>query len=246
MDDPAQTPAPDQDQNPAPLVPLEPASPPVQDQPTPVEPSTPEPVPSEPAVPDTPIPAAMSPISEPEPQPQPQQPAAPIPEAPRPETPNLAGTTPVTPEPEPIAQPVPEVQPEPTPTINIEPTIPVTPVPIPPVETPPVTPLEPVEPRMSTAELLESRREEFQSSIDQALKTEQDKRRILANQARVDQKNERLNKIMQFVSQHGPVSNQNIRDLLHVSQSTATEYLKSLVAHGMLKVEGAGNQQKYH
>ena len=98
---------------------------------------------------------------------------------------------------------------------------------------------------MSTEELLASRRNDLQAKIDEALKVEQDQRRQKANQARKDQRNERLNKIIQFVQSHGPVKNQDIRDLLRVSQSSVTDYLSELVNRGMLKKEGRSSATTY-
>ena len=99
---------------------------------------------------------------------------------------------------------------------------------------------------MSTEELLASRRNDLQNQVDQALKVELDQRRQKANQTRTDQRNERLNKIVSFVQSHGPINNQDVRELLHVSQSTATDYLKSLVSRGILKMEKKSNFTTYH
>lgn len=88
-------------------------------------------------------------------------------------------------------------------------------------------------------------REEMQKQIAERLKTEQDERRKLANEARVQKKKDNLNKILGFVREKKTVTNDDIRDLLRVSQSTATNYLTDLVNRGMLKREGERGGTKY-
>jgi Mn-dependent DtxR family transcriptional regulator len=54
-----------------------------------------------------------------------------------------------------------------------------------------------------------------------------------------------LQQIMEFAQKKQKIKNEDIRDLLHISQSTATEYLTDLVNSGMLKVEGKGRATTY-
>ncbi len=233
------------------------------DQPQTVIPAAPGQVPTsdvqEETRPDSTIQAEPPAVSVTEPTvPEPQPEPVPVPEPTRPDTTILAAPEPA-PEIPPPAPPEPiVVQPSPPPplvipepTINIEPVVVPPPAPeipqpepeIPPQPTPPI--ISP-EPRMSTEELLASRRNDLQNQVDQALKLQLDQRRQKANQTRTDQRNERLTKIQQFVQSHGPINNQDVRDLLHVSQSTATDYLKSLVGRGILKMEKKSNFTTYH
>lgn len=77
--------------------------------------------------------------------------------------------------------------------------------------------------------------EEVQKQVFERLKIEQDERRKLANEARTQRKKDNLYKIVEFVQEKKSVTNYDIRDLLRVSQSTATNYLTDLVNRGMLK-----------
>lgn len=45
--------------------------------------------------------------------------------------------------------------------------------------------------------------------------------------------------------EEGTVNNQDIRDILHVGQSTVSDYLKILVSQGVLKPEGKGKATVY-
>ncbi len=138
-----------------------------------------------------------------------------IPESPRPESPTLAEPPPA-PSPSPVS-----------PSSIVPPDIPN----LPDISDLPNTPIVPPV--------------DFSSQISAALKAEQDSRRVLANQARKKQKDDRLNKILEFVRDHGSISNDQTRDLLHVSQSTATGYLTELAKRGMLNIEGKGNATCY-
>lgn len=55
-----------------------------------------------------------------------------------------------------------------------------------------------------------------------------------ANQARKDRKQENLNRIIELAGKK-EINNQDIRDLLQVSRSTAASYLSTLVKNGKLK-----------
>ena len=182
-----------------------------------------EPIPAEEARPDSTILAAPEPVPE-----TPTAPPEPVVVQPSP-PPIPEPTINIEPVPSPVVEPTPEVfQPEPE------------------IPSQPPLPSTPPETRMSTEELLVTRQNDLQNQVDQALKLELDQRRQKANQTRTDQRNERLNKIIQFVQSHGPINNQDVRDLLHVSQSTATDYLKSLVGRGILKMEKKSNFTTYH
>ena len=71
--------------------------------------------------------------------------------------------------------------------------------------------------------------EEIQKQVDDKLKVELDARRLKANQARLQKKEDNLKKIFELVQSKRVVSNDEVRDFLHVSQSTATNYLTEMV-----------------
>ncbi len=87
--------------------------------------------------------------------------------------------------------------------------------------------------------------EEIQKQVDEKLKVELDARRQKANQARLQKKEDNLKKIFELVQTKRVVSNDEVRDFLHVSQSTATNYLSEMVNRGMLKKEGERGGAKY-
>ncbi len=86
---------------------------------------------------------------------------------------------------------------------------------------------------------------QVEEKLQERLKTEQDERRKLANEARTQRKKDNLNQILEFVRERKVVTNDDIRDLLHVSRSAATNYLTELVDRGMLKKEGERAGTKY-
>ncbi len=53
-----------------------------------------------------------------------------------------------------------------------------------------------------------------------------------------------LNQIVEFARKK-QINNQDVRDLLQVSQSTASNYLSELVKRGKLKVEGRARATSY-
>lgn len=79
--------------------------------------------------------------------------------------------------------------------------------------------------------------EEVDKQIQQKITEEQTVRRQRANQARKQRRDDNLNKMMEYVGRKGSITNEDTRDLLHVSQSTATDYLSDLVKLGMVKVD---------
>jgi len=68
---------------------------------------------------------------------------------------------------------------------------------------------------------------------------------VKGNQAKKVKRDEALQKIFTFAQEKKKITNEQARDLLHISQSTATEYLTDLVARGMLKIEGKGKATVY-
>ena len=68
---------------------------------------------------------------------------------------------------------------------------------------------------------------------------------IKGNQTKKAKRDEAIQKIFSLAQEKKRVTNEQIRDLLHISQSTATDYLSDLVNRGMLKVEGKGRATVY-
>ena len=87
--------------------------------------------------------------------------------------------------------------------------------------------------------------EEVDKQIQDRLLREQTDRRNLANRVKAERVAASLDKILSFASNNSKFNNLDIRDLLHVSQSTATTYLSQLVNNGRLKKEGKSKYTKY-
>lgn len=65
-----------------------------------------------------------------------------------------------------------------------------------------------------------------------------------ANEARKQRKEENLNQILELAKKK-EIDNQDARDLLQVSQSSASSYLSELIKSGKLKSEGKGKARIY-
>ena len=87
---------------------------------------------------------------------------------------------------------------------------------------------------------------EIQKQVDEKLKAELDTRRIKANQERQTRREENLMKIEKLIVEKKQINNDDVRELLHVSQSTATNYLQVLVNRGTIKKSGKGKVTTYH
>jgi len=88
--------------------------------------------------------------------------------------------------------------------------------------------------------------EEIQKQVDEKLKAEIKARRLKANQTRQTKREENLMRIEKLVQEKKEINNDDVCDLLHVSQSTATNYLQTLVNRGTIKFEGKGKATVYH
>ena len=110
-----------------------------------------------------------------------------------------------------------------------------------------IDPIEPpktqsTEPSVSPSSLLDpSLRSRSSDQSDEA----SDQRRLHANAVRKQKKEDNLAKILEFVQKNGKATNLEIRDFLHISQSTTTGYLRTLVNSGKLKKEGKAKATKY-
>ncbi|MEK7517522.1 MAG: hypothetical protein AAB583_03150 [Patescibacteria group bacterium] len=112
-----------------------------------------------------------------------------------------------------------------------------------PIEEPPQPPL-PAEASAKVGEP-EIKLVDVEEKIQERLKLEQDERRKLANEARAKKKNDNLDRLLQFTKEKKIITNDDVRDLLHVSQSTATNYLSELTKRGSIKREGKRGGAKY-
>lgn len=114
-------------------------------------------------------------------------------------------------------------------------------------------PTQPSEPQVIVKEVIKEvpvvNQEEVQKQVEaklqERLKAEQEERRKLANVARAKKKTDNLNRVLEFARERKMVTNDDVRDFLHISQSTATNYLMELVNRGMLKREGERGGTKY-
>src|SRR3989344_1568799 len=66
--------------------------------------------------------------------------------------------------------------------------------------------------------------EEIQRQVEEKLKTELDLRRQKANEARQTKREENLMRIEKLIEEKKQINNDDVRELLHISQSTATVY----------------------
>mgnify|MGYP001590605232 CR=1 FL=1 len=163
---------------------------------------------------------------DPEPKPEEEKPA---------EEPMVAegGTVPPLLE-EPPSLPVPETPPQ----IEQEPAVPS--VHTPSVETPPAPVIEPV-PQPPAEEILPIPPETPREERGQEIKVSEDKKvsELLqnANLVRKQRRESNVIQILELARKKGHIDNQDVRDLLQVSQSTATNYVSELVKSGKLKKE---------
>ena len=86
---------------------------------------------------------------------------------------------------------------------------------------------------------------EVQRQVEEKLKEEVDARRQKANQERQTRREENLMRIEKLIEEKKQINNDDVRELLHVSQSTATNYLQVLVNRGTIKSEGKGKATVY-
>lgn len=141
----------------------------------------------------------------------------------------VISTAPEQPKPEETQQPQTEVVPPP---IKLEP------------EKPAKQTVEPQQPQTPQVPTVSD--EEIKKQVDDKLKAELDTRRQKANQARQTKREENLMKIEKLIEEKKQINNDDVRELLHISQSTATEYLQTLVSRGTIKTEGKGKATIYH
>ena len=119
---------------------------------------------------------------------------------------------------------------------------------IPPEPQPPqssVSPQPPQAPQVPQETQPEISDADIQRLADEKVKKQWQQFQPKGNPAKQAQKEASLQKIFAFAQEKKRITNQQVRDLLHISQSTATNYLSALVNRGMLRVEGKGKATVY-
>lgn len=112
---------------------------------------------------------------------------------------------------------------------------------------PPVTPQEENEPSVIQPEPQSPQipQDEIQKQAVAMFDARVKENSIKGNQAKKAKRDEAIQKIFAFAQEKKKITNEQARDLLHISQSTATDYLIDLVNRGILKVEGKGKATVY-
>jgi len=113
-----------------------------------------------------------------------------------------------------------------------------------PAEPEPTINIEPEKPTEQPQVIIDQT--EIQKQVEERLKTELDARRLKANEARQTKREENLMKIEKLIEEKKQINNDDVRELLHVSQSAATNYLQILVDRGTIKKEGKGKATTYY
>ena len=147
--------------------------------------------------------------------------------------------------PEPVPEPAPIATPEPIP----EPIPPQVEAPVPPepptAQIPANEPIAPAPPASGLPTGSEPLPQATTSVVAPILNYARD----LAVNARAviqGRKRKKLDKILEAITKHGSITNDQVEKLLHVSDATATRYLTQLEKEGKLKQEGkTGKSVKY-
>ena len=143
----------------------------------------------------------------------------------------------------PIPEPAPIATPEPTP----EPIQPPVEAPVPPE--PPTAQIPANEPFDSAQDKPTPTPEPLPQATTSVVAPILNYARDLAVKARAviqGRKRKKLDKILEAVTKHGSITNDQVEKLLHVSDATATRYLTQLEKEGKLKQEGkTGKSVKY-
>jgi hypothetical protein len=127
------------------------------------------------------------------------------------------------------------------PSVPVEPEIKTEPSP----ETPevPETPEIPESPEPS--QIPQIPEEEIQKQVSEKLALELASRRQKANIVRKENREEHLAAIEKLLSKKPEITNQDVQNLVHVSRTTAFDYLTTLVNSGKIKTEGKGRATVY-
>jgi len=87
--------------------------------------------------------------------------------------------------------------------------------------------------------------EEIQKQVSEKLALELASRRQKANIVRKENREEHLAAIEKLLSKKPEITNQDVQNLVHVSRTTAFDYLTTLVNSGKIKTEGKGRATVY-
>ena len=162
---------------------------------------------------------------------EPPQPAVPSPSIPKISFGDLVDKPP-TEEPTITIEPIEPPKPVQSPRSPISPSSPQSPLPAEALAKEGQSPISPSSLQPQTEKVIEAKAD-FSAKRQQALQTRRKKRE------------DHLAKILALISQKGKINNKDICDLLRVSQSTATNYLHSLVKDGKIKKEGKAKATVY-
>lgn len=88
--------------------------------------------------------------------------------------------------------------------------------------------------------------EEVKRLYEQRIKERENEIRERGREVKVQKRDKRIEKIILYAQQKQSFDNQDIRDLLHISQSAVSVYLGELVNSGKLIKEGKSKYTKYH
>jgi murein DD-endopeptidase MepM/ murein hydrolase activator NlpD len=87
--------------------------------------------------------------------------------------------------------------------------------------------------------------EEIQKQVSEKLALELASRRQKANETRKENRQGHLAAIEKLLGEKKEITNQDVQNLVHVSRTTAFDYLTTLVNSGKIKVEGKGRATVY-
>ena len=131
---------------------------------------------------------------------------------------------------------------EPQPPVSPESQLPQSPLPAEVSTEAGVSPQAPQVPQVTQPEITEA---EIQRLAEEKVKAQWQQYQPKGNPAKQAEKEASLQKVFIFAQEKKRITNAQVRDLLHISQSTATHYLSALVQRGMLRVEGKGKATVY-
>ncbi len=114
----------------------------------------------------------------------------------------------------------------------------------PPAEEPTIN-IEPIEPPKPVQPISSPQPPQTLSSPPSPQSDQSSSRRQKSVQARKQKHEANIAKVLEFLETKRKVQNSDVRDYLHVSQTTATDYLHTLVKNGKIKKEGKGKATVY-
>ena len=103
----------------------------------------------------------------------------------------------------------------------------------------------PLSPQIPQSPQPETPQSDIQQQVEAMFDARIKENSMKGNKAKKEKRDEAIQKIYAFAQEKKKITNEQVRDLLHISQSTASDYLSDLVNRGMLKVEGKGKATVY-